>query len=82
MQLDSVEIIGEYAFVSLEGSLTLSNNSEVQTMSCYQCGKKLRKGEARNHVGLHILKAMRGVSEDLTGQPVSHPGSGFLAQRS
>ncbi|KAI0763396.1 hypothetical protein BC629DRAFT_1273639, partial [Irpex lacteus] len=39
-------------------------------LRCYQCGKKLKKGEARNHVGAHILKAMRGVHENLSGKPV------------
>ncbi|KAI0804565.1 hypothetical protein BC629DRAFT_1713564 [Irpex lacteus] len=64
---------GEYAFVSVEGSATIANaagNAGSEGTQCYQCGKKLKKGEARNHVGGHILKAMRGVHENLPGQPV------------
>lgn len=57
----------------MEGSETLANiagNPDVDGLRCYQCGKKLKKGEARNHVGAHILKAMRGVHENLSGKPV------------
>lgn len=64
---------GEYAFVSVEGSATVANTAETsgtEGVQCYQCGKKLKKGEARNHVGGHILKAMRGLHENLPGQPV------------
>ncbi|KAH9937098.1 uncharacterized protein B0H18DRAFT_867680 [Fomitopsis serialis] len=37
---------------------------------CYQCLAEVDAARMRNHVGEHILKAMRGVQEDLRGQQV------------
>ncbi|KAH9945198.1 uncharacterized protein BXZ73DRAFT_38004, partial [Epithele typhae] len=37
---------------------------------CYQCLATVEKQNTRNHVGHHILRAMRGVVEELAGSPV------------
>lgn len=43
------------------------NNCE----KCLQCLEKVEHSRRRDHVGQHILKAMRGIYEELKGQPVS-----------
>ncbi|KAI0808974.1 hypothetical protein BC629DRAFT_1672602 [Irpex lacteus] len=48
----------------------ISDSTSSDSFQCYQCLKKMKKNEARNHVGIHILNAMRGVIEELPGEPV------------
>ncbi|KAH9921014.1 uncharacterized protein B0H18DRAFT_821162, partial [Fomitopsis serialis] len=40
---------------------------------CYQCLVEVEPARMRNHVGEHILKALRGVHEDLQGQHIALP---------
>ncbi|KAI0355712.1 hypothetical protein OH77DRAFT_1402493, partial [Trametes cingulata] len=52
--------------------LAAAQNSSAGKFRCYQCLAIMDLRLARNHVGVDILKAIRGVHEDLPGMPVGH----------
>ncbi|KAH7925284.1 hypothetical protein BV22DRAFT_1011487, partial [Leucogyrophana mollusca] len=47
---------------------------------CFQCLKLVDLKKARSHVGEHILRFMRGISEELSGDPVSPEPCGFCGR--
>ncbi|GLB43863.1 hypothetical protein LshimejAT787_1500470 [Lyophyllum shimeji] len=59
--------------VSVEGSHELEAQQAERTnhFRCYQCLSEVEVKRARQHVGRHILKALRGIKEDLKGEPIA-----------
>lgn len=60
-------------FVSSEATQILHSARDRANAKfvCYQCLASMPRNKARAHVGGHILKAIRGIHEDLKGTPVS-----------
>ena len=65
---------GEVLLISKEGLEMLLSQSapQSQKVRCYQCLMYVEPSQMRDHVGRHILKAMRQVHEEIKGNPVSH----------
>lgn len=60
-------LISEPASAVLAREATKAN----ERFRCYMCLTEMEPGKARGHVGVHILKAMRGITEELEGEQVS-----------
>ncbi|OBZ66985.1 hypothetical protein A0H81_12994 [Grifola frondosa] len=69
-------LISEDASRALEEQRTQANAK----FRCYQCHKEIDPKKARNHVGGHILRTLRGVSEVLPGGQIGPMPCGFCGR--
>lgn len=67
------DAIGNHALLAELASAVVSEEADLnRPFKCYQCLEEIKDhGRIRNHVGQHILRAMRDVREPLKGKPVS-----------
>ncbi|TCD63849.1 hypothetical protein EIP91_004891 [Steccherinum ochraceum] len=49
-------------------------------LRCYQCLQSVPEAKMRDHVAGHILRALRGVSEELKGEPTGDMPCGFCGR--
>ena len=69
-----IQCPGDPAFLSEDAArhMEAKKTANDAKRRCYQCLEEVEPSRMRNHVAEHILRAVRGVSEDLRGQHVSY----------
>jgi hypothetical protein len=54
-----------FVILDLPAHLTITKLSGDTTIRCHLCGKEVKLKDMRNHVGRHIIFALRGVDENI-----------------
>ena len=55
--------------VDLPAHLTITKLTADDIIECRLCAKKMKLRDMRNHVGKHVLFAMRNIDENLALRP-------------